>query len=219
METHLKPHLYEEIPSCWSDFFPIYDEAVATAPPGSILIEVGSFWGKSACYLAEAAKLADKQLRVYCVDPWAANPSNNPGMFDKAHGEAGHIEPQVHAQHHDSLFCAFAYFVERTGLSPDPLRVMRMESLEAADMFAGMKRRGGDIHFIFLDGDHDYSYVIQELRAWGPLIARRGMIAGHDWTDEFAGVKQAVTEYAHIDLEDEMRISVECGRSWVLRPR
>ena len=35
-----KPELHITIPSDWSDFFPIYDEAVATAPRGSILIEV-----------------------------------------------------------------------------------------------------------------------------------------------------------------------------------
>lgn len=209
-----KPELYKEIPSEWSDFFPIYDEAVATAPPGSILIEVGSFWGKSAVYLAEAAKLADKQLKVYSIDPWGANPSNNPGMFDPAHGAKGHIEPIVHAEHHNSLFETFAYFVERTGLSPDPLRIMRMESLEAAAMF----ENAGRIHFVFLDGDHDYSYVIQELRAWALLLSAHGFIAGHDWTDEFHGVKEAVTEYVEKDLEGEARVSVECGRSWVIRP-
>src|ERR1700735_2010332 len=95
------PQLYKTIPSDWSDFFPIYDEAVRTAPPGSILIEVGSFCGKSACYLAEAAKLADKQLKVCCIDLWNMYPENNFGLFDHAHGLKGHIEPQVHGEHHD----------------------------------------------------------------------------------------------------------------------
>ena len=37
------PELHKTIPSDWSDFFPLYDEAVATAPRGSILIECGTF--------------------------------------------------------------------------------------------------------------------------------------------------------------------------------
>jgi MMP 1-O-methyltransferase len=209
-----RTELYKQIPSEWSDFFPIYDEAVRTAPSGSILIEVGSFWGKSAVYLAEAAKLADKNLKVYCIDPWSARPDNNPGLFDHEHGKLGHIEPQVHAEHHNSMFETFAYFLERTGLSPDPLRVMRMESLEAAELF----NEAIPIHFIFLDGDHEYDYVIRELRAWAPLLSRGGFIAGHDWTDEFHGVKEAVTEYVEHDLEGGARVSVECGRSWVIRP-
>lgn len=209
-----KPELYKEIPSLWTDFYPIYDEAVATAPPGSILIEIGSMWGKSACYLAEAAKLADKQLKVYCIDPWGARPENNPGMFDPEHGAKGHIEPQVHAEHHNSLFETFAYFVERTRLSPDPLRVMRMESLEAAEFFKGIPNGADNIHFCFLDDDHSYDYVIQELRVWTPLIRTGGIIAGHDFTEEFSGVIKATGEYFG---ELEKKVSVECGRSWVVR--
>ena len=213
-ERTQKPTLYKEVPSEWSDFFPIYDEAVATAPPGSILVEVGCFWGKSAIYLAEAAKLANKGLRVYAVDPWSARPESNPGLFDLNHDGGGHIEPLIHAEHHSSLFETFACYVERTRLSPDPLRILRMESLEAAELIMGLQ-----LHFVFLDGDHDYSYVIQELKAWEPMIGtENGFIAGHDWTDEFHGVKEAVTEYAALRPRAG-RISLECGRSWVLRDR
>jgi cephalosporin hydroxylase len=212
-----QPELYKAVPSEWSDFYPIYDEAVATAPPGSILIECGTFWGKSAIYMAEAAKLANKGLKVYCVDSWTMNPLNNPPMFDPSAAE-DHIEPRVHAEHHNSAFETFSYFVEQSGLSPDPLRIMRMESLEAAKLFRGFGYKE-QIHFIFLDGDHDYDYVIQEMYAWAPLInTSEGFIAGHDWTDEFHGVKEAVTEYVEDGLEGEKRISVECGRSWVIRP-
>ena len=206
------PELYKTIPSDWSDFFPIYDEAVATAPRGSILIECGTFWGRSAVYLAEAAKLAGKDLRVYCIDSWAANPSNNPGLFDPEHGAKGHIEPVVHAQHHDSLFETFAYFVDKTRLSPDPLRIMRMDSLEAAELFRCVYAQERGIHFVFLDDDHSYEHLKKELEAWEPLMCDNGIIAGHDVTEEFHGVEEAVREYF-----GEENYTVECGRSWVVR--
>ena len=208
------PELYKTVPSEWSDFFPLYDEAVATAPRGSILIEVGSFWGKSALYLAEAAKLADKDLRVYSIDIWAANPSNNPGMFDPEHGAKGHIEPVIHAQHHDSLFETFAYYVEQTTprLSPDPLRIMRMDSLEAAELFRGVYAQERGIHFLFLDDDHEYAHLKRELEAWEPLMGKDSIIAGHDVTEEFHGVEKAVREYFGAG-----NYTVECGRSWVVR--
>ena len=208
------PELHKTIPSDWSDFFPLYDEAVATAPRGSILIECGTFWGKSAVYLAEAAKLADKDLRVYCIDIWAARPENNPDLFDPEHGAKGHIEPVIHAQHHDSLFETFAYFVDKTRLSPDPLRVMRMDSLEAAAMFRGIEAAGGNIHFLFLDDDHEYAHLKRELEAWEPLMSKDSIIAGHDVTEEFHGVEQAVREHF-----GEGNYKVECGRSWVVRLR
>src|SRR5882724_2099855 len=101
--TQQKPELWRTVPSDWFDFQTIYDEAVATAPPGSLLVEVGSFWGQSALYLAEAAKIADKGLRVYCVDLWDMRPDNNAPLFDRQKYE-GHLEPRIHGEHHDSLF-------------------------------------------------------------------------------------------------------------------
>ena len=201
-----KPGLYKQIPSIWFDFESIYDEAVASAPPGSILVEVGSFWGQSAVYLAEAAKLANKQLKVYCVDTWAMHPENNPSLFTP---KAGAVEPPVHEAHNNSLFETFAHFVDRTRLSPDPLRIMRMSSLEAADLL-GWKA----LHFVFLDGDHDFKYVHQELCAWTPMIASKGFIAGHDYTNEW-GVIEATDKFF-----GKGKVEVRQGertKSWVMK--
>ena len=118
----------------------------------------------------------------------------------------------IHAQHHDSLFETFAYFVEKTRLSPDPLRVMRMDSLEAAAMFRGIEAAGGNIHFLFLDDDHEYAHLKRELEAWEPLMGKDSIIAGHDVTEEFHGVEEAVREHF-----GEGNYTVECGRSWVVR--
>ena len=199
-----KPNLYLDVPSCWSDYLDtgIYDEAVDTAPPGSILVEVGSFWGKGAIYLAEAAKYSKKSLRVYSIDIWAAEPRNNQPMFDRA---CGGIEPQIHGEHHDSLFETFSYFIGRSHLSPDPLRIMRMDSLEAAGFFHGKR-----IHFLFLDDDHAYGHVLSELRAWEPLVTAGGIIAGHDYAQEFGGVIEATTEY--FGYAPEVK-----GTTWIVR--
>lgn len=200
-----KPELWKSIPSEWFDFESVYDEAVATAPRNGILVEVGSFWGQSAVYLAEAAKLVDKGLKIYCIDLWGETPQNNPPMFDKTQMQR-HVEPRIHAQHNDSVFETFAHYLEKTRLSPDPLRVMRMESLEAADLFSN-----SNLHFVFLDGDHEYDYVIRELNRWEPLVSDGGMIAGHDYTEEFHGVIEATSEYF---LPSDIKIE---GRTWMVR--
>ena len=205
----MKPTLHEAIPSCWSeDIFAVYDEAVATAPPHSILIECGSFWGKSAVYLAEAARTADKDLSVFCIDLWDMRPHNNPSLFDKSQSN-GHIEPRIHAEHHDSLFETFAHFVDASGLSPNPLRIMRMNSLDAAMLFYDHP----DVHFVYLDDDHEYEHVLKELTLWSPCVRSGGIIAGHDATEEFSGVMRAVHEYF-----DPMRKRVDLqGKSWIVR--
>jgi cephalosporin hydroxylase len=205
-----KPELWKSIPSIWFDFQEIYDEAVATAPPGSLLVEVGSFWGQSAVYLAEAAKIADKGLKVYCVDLFNMRPENNPPLFNASVNPG--LEPPIHAKFHQSQFETFAHFVDATRLSPDPLRMMRIESLEAAKFFSGVP----DIHFLYLDGDHEYDYVAAELKAWFPLMRENGIIAGHDYTEEFDGVRRAVTEFFGPNGCRRV-VRVECGRSWIVR--
>lgn len=198
-----KPELWKTIPSTWFDFQDIYLEAVDSAPRGSSLIEVGSFWGQSAVFLAEAAKLAAKDLKVYCVDLFDMRPENNPPLFDPALGGG---EQPIHAQFHNSQFETFAHFVDSTRLSPDPLRIMRMASLEAASLF-----KDKQIHFLFLDGDHEYEYVLRELRTWGLRMAPDGIMAGHDYTSEFHGVIEATTEYFGKD-----KVEVK-GKSWIVR--
>jgi cephalosporin hydroxylase len=209
------PSLWCDIPSEWFNFEDIYDEAVATAPPGASLVEVGSFWGQSALYLAEAAKRSGKDLKVYCVDTFDMRPDNNPSLFS---GDG--IEAKVHRCHNDSQFETFAYYIGRSGLSPDPLRVLRMDSLEAAKLF-----RSQWLHFVFLDDDHSYDHLIRELYAWWPLTTRNGFIAGHDYRDDdFPDVKRAVNDFVNAkfigsDLGiDHGTLEVRPPQSWAIRP-
>lgn len=213
LSAERKPQLWKNIPSTWFNFQDIYDEAVRTAPPDAILVECGSFWGQSAIYLAEAAKIANEtrglDLRVYCCDLWDMRPENNPPLFDQMLGGS---ESKVHAQFHKSLFETFSHYVDETRLSPNPLRILRMESLEAVGAIRGIARATGrPVHFIFLDDDHDYDYVKQEIQWWVPLMSAGGIIAGHDFTEEFDGVRRATREYFGAD-----RVEVQ-GSSWIVR--
>lgn len=48
------------------------------------------------------------------------------------------------------------------------------------------------IDILFIDGDHDYTAVLNELVQWIPKVKDGGYIIGHDWP--CSGVKQAVKE-------------------------
>lgn len=50
--------------------------------------------------------------------------------------------------------------------------------------------------FIYLDGDHRYAAVRADIEAWWPKLSDRGMLAGHDYSDDLPGVQQAVDEFA-----------------------
>jgi len=52
-----------------------------------------------------------------------------------------------------------------------------------------------DLDFIFIDGNHTYKHVWQDLSLWIPKIKPGGLIMGHDWRKGFDGVVRAVVDY------------------------
>ena len=99
-------------------------------------------------------------------------------------------------------------------------KLIRESSTDAAGYFAH-----GSLDFVYLDGAHDYESVKADIKAWWPKLSDRGILAGHDWTDQphHAGVKRAVTEFAgqaertvYLTLVDGYRAE-ECPSWYVYR--
>lgn len=56
------------------------------------------------------------------------------------------------------------------------------------------KYADGSLDFVFIDADHVYECIRKDIDAWLPKVRRGGIIAGHDFCNEFNGVIRAVTE-------------------------
>jgi predicted O-methyltransferase YrrM len=70
--------------------------------------------------------------------------------------------------------------------------IIKASSLEAWRL---LEREKPD--FIYLDGNHNYEHVLQELKIYGRLLNKGGMIAGHDYDEEHPDrVARAVGEWA-----------------------
>lgn len=179
----------DEIPG-WFDYADIYDQAVEEAEDGDVLVEVGSWMGCSAVYLAQAVQRSGKKLQVVCVDPWKP---------------WGHevLDPVVEA-HGGDLFEVFWRNVERYGVQ-DVITPLRMGSVIASDLFLA-----GQVHFVFLDGDHSLEAVRAEVRAWLPKLKPGGILAGHDY-DRPATVRRGVLE------RFGSRVEARAPRSWLVR--
>lgn len=184
----------------WFDFADIYDEAVATAPPGASLVELGSFFGRSVLYLAEKAREADKGLKVYSVDLWLRRFASE-WMFDPN----GKTNEALVLQKHETIFQAFAYHVEHSGLD-EMVRILRVDTTEAASMFPDES-----CHFVFVDADHSHAKCLADIRAWYPKVRPGGIIAGHDYGENNGmGVWPAVVEFFGKPAEQR-------GNSWFWR--
>jgi len=62
-----------------------------------------------------------------------------------------------------------------------------LDSVEASKEF-----EDDSIDMIFIDGDHSYSKVKQDIQAWFPKI--RKVICGHDYNNSHPGVMRSVNE-------------------------
>ena len=84
----------------------------------------------------------------------------------------------------------------------DRVKILKSTSVNASKSFLN-----SSLDFAYIDGNHQYESVIEDLNIWYPKIKYRGIIAGDDYKYKFPGVIRAVNEFAnlhnlHIELLD-----------------
>ena len=67
-------------------------------------------------------------------------------------------------------------FKNNLGPWSDLIYIHKTTSLEASKEFDD-----DYFNFVFIDGDHSYKAVLQDIKAWYPKIKECGIIGGHDW--------------------------------------
>lgn len=68
---------------------------------------------------------------------------------------------------------------------------VHMPSVEAAKLYADES-----LDFIFIDADHSYEAVKEDIEAWYPKLKRGRYLAGHDYKSvDFPGVQKAVDRF------------------------
>lgn len=150
----------------WFDYAGLYDRVVAEAPPGSLLIEVGVWQGRSLCHLARAAKRADKGLRVLGVD-WCCGSADNELLRMK-----------VESQPYKNMASLALWNIYRFGLG-DVASLLCAESGVAAKLIPD-----GSAWFVFIDGSHDAQSVQRDVGLWWNKMKGHGIFAGHDVKEE-----------------------------------
>jgi len=91
--------------------------------------------------------------------------------------------------------------------------VHRAASLQAVREFAD-----GSLDWVFLDANHGYKGMKQDLEAYHPKVKPGGYIRGHDYTDAKGyGVIQAVDEFVRSHRVRMVALSTDDYPSFVLR--
>ena len=77
---------------------------------------------------------------------------------------------------------------------------MAMTSRNRADLFVMTTHEAStlvddhSLDFVFIDADHGYEAVRQDITDWTPKVKPGGWVGGHDYSPKFPGVIQAVKE-------------------------
>ncbi len=191
---------WRDIPGFF-DFQDVYDQAVAEASDGDVLVEVGSFLGKSVSYLADRAISSGKKIRVVAIDPW---------------DEQDNMEWWIHCDHPypdppaglnligKTIWAGFNYCIREAGVD-EHIETLRMKSEDAAFRFSD-----ASLSFVFIDADHRYHPVANDISLWRAKVKPGGILGGHDYTAEWPGVVQAVDEAFPGRVERH-------GCSWLVR--
>lgn len=74
-------------------------------------------------------------------------------------------------------------------LEPYNVEIIKEFSVKAAERFSD-----NSLDFVYIDADHTYRAVKEDIEAWAPKVRPGGMVAGHDYNLE--DVARAVDEYA-----------------------
>lgn len=135
-------------------------------------VEVGVERG----FYSEALCQAVPGLQLTCVDAWKV-----------------YADYKDHA-HQEKLdrYCQQA----RARLKPYGCKVVRKWSLEAVKGFAN-----GSLDFVYLDANHNFRFIVDDLAEWSKKVRPGGIVAGHDYIRYSNGVdchvRQAVDAWCY----------------------
>ena len=179
---------YEHIAG-WFDFQDIYTEAVVKAQENDILVEVGSFLGKSTSYILDEIEKSNKKLQFYAVDTWDLTKDDQ--FHFTAEMPWGEKYIDFSKRLGDKAF--YNYFIDNIKYCPgghNLTKAIQSYSWDGANYFLD-----NTCHFVFIDAGHSYESVIKDLNAWYSKVKIGGIFAGHDLIGE--GVQKALKEFCY----------------------
>ena len=72
-----------------------------------------------------------------------------------------------------------------------------------------------DLDFVYIDGNHNYQYVRQDIENYFPKVRQGGVIGGHDFFAQFFGLSMAVLEFAK---RNDLKLHGGYHDWWIIKP-
>ncbi|AMP00905.1 macrocin-O-methyltransferase family protein [Collimonas arenae] len=178
---------------------------IARHSRGGDIVEIGSWWGKSAFILARLARLYQIG-KLLCVDPW----SNQHLVQNDEQGMVDIVSAQVDA---DEALAVFEMNI--LPYNANHVNYLRLPSVDAATRYRsdttvntatfGCTDYSGRIAILHIDGNHSYHAASADIAAWSGLVLAGGWIIVDDYIWPYGdGPQRAGDEFmaAHQDKID-----------------
>ena len=156
----------------------------ACAPAQGVILEIGSFKGKSTVGLASIA------LRYGLGPVVAVDPHTAPAVTDYGHGTA------------QSSWEDFRMSLERAGVT----HAVEAHRAYSRDLARGWNR---PIRFLWIDGDHTYQGAKADIELFRPHLVPGGIVAMHDVLHSFEGPVRVFAE--EVLASDDFGPAGVCG--------
>lgn len=135
------------------DYGPLLDELIAKLPLNPIVVELGTYLGCSAIYMAEVLSKSGDPFTLYTVD-----------TFEK-YGK------------HQKFFPLAMNNFKACGVR-DKVRVLSCRSWEAAGFFDDK-----EVDLVWVDASHEFVGAKADIDAWNAKVKPGGFLAGHDYSE------------------------------------
>jgi len=133
-----------------------------------VMAEIGVFSGESTRNFLDSGKI----LHLFAIDPWIGG--YDPGDYGSDCKNFNEVE---------------RLFIERISPYSKMVSILKMKGDEASKYF-----KDNSLDFVYIDANHKYEAVCQDINIWSKKVKKGGFISGHDYRPDAPGVVKAVKE-------------------------
>ena len=150
--------------------------------------EIGVMKGNFSKLLLESVP----NLELYCVDIWDMYPG---------------YDVRVSRNHQEDF-----YMYTKTLLKEYHVEFVKEFSMDAVKEFSNEV-----LDFVYIDANHDFDYVMEDIIEWSKKVRKGGIVSGHDYFPFPAGdggVVQAVDAYVNAHMIRQLYLTDDRERTW-----
>ena len=169
-----------------------------------LIIEVGSWKGGSAVFMANYIKKKNLDCKILCIDTWLGAIE-----FLGDHEDPQRYKSLNHQNGYPTVYYQFLANVMHLSLHDIIIPFPQTSTLAARfliteDILADM---------VYIDASHDETDVYADINNYWSLVKVGGVLFGDDYNDDWPGVKQAVNKFVQ---DNSLELSFT-ERHWMIR--